>query len=299
MQNELSISVDSHLAMLRLSSAADATTGKFSGDQSPLQQCHSYRSVKKIPHFSPEISTTTIAAVETPATSSKKTTLYGGATTTTKGKRHSNCRFSSSLEEPFPKRTATVLPPISTAADGGSGGTYNINNSNHFQGFIKIPLQNNQESPVTPSPSPSPAKPPLAPPFPRPLYRTTSDPTGKSPKPPSHRTLTRTVSWSPNELNFNNGESPTTMRLKRMKDGMREMRQWCDLMIQEEEETFHEENKIVKDDEIDSGGEALCEEAVWVERMGNCLILHFKCPCGKGYQILLCGNNCYYKLTNF
>ncbi|KAK4715346.1 hypothetical protein R3W88_013684 [Solanum pinnatisectum] len=344
MQNELSISVDSHLAMLRLSSAADATTGKFSGDQSPHQQCHSCRSVKKIPHFSPEISTTTVAAAgvtvvtaETPATSCNKTTLYGGATTTTKAKRHSNCRFSSSLEEPFPKRTATVLPPISTAAYGGagvSGDTYNNNNSNHFQGFIKIPLQNIQKPPVTPSPSPSPAKPPLAPPFPRPLYRTTSDPTGKSPKPPSHRTLTRTVSWSPNELNFNNGESPTTMkspthsavartasrspnvqelggsvnngespttmRLKRMKDGMREMRQWWDLMIQEEEETSHEENKIVKDDETDSGGgEALCEEAVWVERMGNCLILHFKCPCGNGYQILLCGNNCYYKLTNF
>ncbi|XP_015076070.1 uncharacterized protein LOC107020289 [Solanum pennellii] len=344
MQNELSISVDSHLAMLRLSSAADATTGKFSGDQSPHQQCHSCCSVKKIPQFSPEISTTTIAAAgaavitaETLATSCKTTTLYGGATTTTKGKRHSNCRFSSSLEEPFPKRTATVLPPISTTADGGAGGssdTYNINHSNHFQGFIKIPLQNNQESPVTPSPSPSPAKPPLAPPFPRPLYRTTSDPTGKSPKPPSHRTLTRTSSWSPNELNFNNGESSTTMkspthsavartaswspnvqelgglvnngespaamRLKRMKDGMREMRQWCDLMIQEEEVTLHEENKIVKDDETDSGGgEALCEEAVWVERMGNCLILHFKCPCGKGYQILLFGNNCYYKLTNF
>ncbi|XP_010320788.1 uncharacterized protein [Solanum lycopersicum] len=344
MRNELSISVDSHLAMLRLSSAADATTGKFSGDQSPHQQCHSCRSVKKIPQFSPEISTTTIAAAgaavitaETLATSCKKTTLYGGATTTTKGKRHSNCRFSSSLEEPFPKRTATVLPPISTTADGGAGGssdTYNINNSNHFQGFIKIPLQNDQESPVTPSPSPSPAKPPLAPPFPRPLYRTTSDPTGKSPKPPSHRTLTRTSSWSPNELDFNNGESSTTMkspthsvvartaswspnvqelggsvnngetpsamRLKRMKDGMREMRQWCDLMIQEEEVTLHEENKIVKDDETDSGGgEALCEEAVWVERMGNCLILHFKCPCGKGYQILLFGNNCYYKLTNF
>lgn len=35
-------------------------------------------------------------------------------------------------------------------------------------------------------------------------------------------------------------------RLKRMKDGMREMRQWCDLMIQEEEVTLHEENKIVK-----------------------------------------------------
>ncbi|XP_055805613.1 uncharacterized protein LOC129874362 [Solanum dulcamara] len=317
MQNELSISVDSRLAMLRLSSGDDATTGEFPGDQSPHQQCHSCRSVEKQPHFSPEIPTTTaVITAETPATSCKKTTLYGGATTTTtKAKRHSNCRFSSSLEEPFPKRTATILPPISAAADGGGVDTYNNNNNNHFQGFIKIPLQ---ESPVTPSPSPSPAKPPLAPPFPRPLYRTTSDPTGKSPTLPPHRNLTRTTSCSPNEFpttmksqthwspnvqelggSVNNGESPTAMRLKRMKDGMREMRQWCDLMIQEEE-TSHEENKIVKDDETDSGGgEALCEEAVWVERMGNCLILHFKCPCGKGYQILLCGNNCYYKLTNF
>ncbi|KAH0668531.1 hypothetical protein KY289_023024 [Solanum tuberosum] len=306
MQNELSISVDSHLAMLRLSSAADATTGKFSGDQSPLQQCHSYRSVKKIPHFSPEISTTTIAAagaaVETPATSCKKTTLYGGATTTTKGKRHSNCRFSSSLEEPFPKRTATVLPPISTAADGCAvfaADTYNNNNSNHFQGFIKIPLQNNQESPVTPSPTPSPAKPPLAPPFPRPLYRTTSDPTGKSPKPPSHRTLTRTVSWSPNELNFNNGESPTTMKSP-THSAVARTASWSPNVQELGGSVNNGESPTTMDDETDSGGgEALCEEAVWVERMGNCLILHFKCPCGKGYQILLCGNNCYYKLTNF
>ena len=42
-----------------------------------------------------------------------------------------------------------------------------------------------------------------------------------------------------------------------------------------------------------------CEEAVWVERNGECLILHFKCPCGKGYQILLTGKSCYYKLTAF
>ncbi|GFZ02760.1 hypothetical protein Acr_15g0013680 [Actinidia rufa] len=38
------------------------------------------------------------------------------------------------------------------------------------------------------------------------------------------------------------------------------------------------------------------EEAVSVERSGNCLILHIKCPCGKGYQVLLSGRNCYYKL---
>ncbi|KAH6778098.1 hypothetical protein C2S52_006394 [Perilla frutescens var. hirtella] len=41
------------------------------------------------------------------------------------------------------------------------------------------------------------------------------------------------------------------------------------------------------------------QEAVFVEKTGDCLVLHFKCPCGDGYQILLSGSNCYYKLTNF
>ncbi|KAL7258350.1 hypothetical protein ACSBR1_004469 [Camellia fascicularis] len=39
-----------------------------------------------------------------------------------------------------------------------------------------------------------------------------------------------------------------------------------------------------------------CEEAVSVERSGKWLIVHIKCSCGKGYQILLYGNICYYKL---
>ncbi|MCD7452545.1 hypothetical protein HAX54_017374 [Datura stramonium] len=86
-------------------------------------------------------------------------------------------------------------------------------------------------------------------------------------KSPNHRALTRTASWSPNAQGLGgsvkNGESPTEMRLKRMKDGMREMRQWCDLMIQEgaQEETEPEGNKILKDDEAETGGEALCEES--------------------------------------
>lgn len=41
------------------------------------------------------------------------------------------------------------------------------------------------------------------------------------------------------------------------------------------------------------------QEAVFVEKSGDDLVLHFKCPCGDGYEILLSGNNCYYKLTNF
>ncbi|XP_047257408.1 uncharacterized protein LOC107851193 isoform X2 [Capsicum annuum] len=44
--------------------------------------------------------------------------------------------------------------------------------------------------------------------------------------------------------NKNRISSVLLERLQRMKDGVREMRQWCHLMIQEEE-TSHEENRIV------------------------------------------------------
>ncbi|KAL1806363.1 hypothetical protein ACET3Z_029431 [Daucus carota] len=38
------------------------------------------------------------------------------------------------------------------------------------------------------------------------------------------------------------------------------------------------------------------EEAVSVEKIGECLVLQFKCNCSKTYQILLYGDVCYYKL---
>nr|XP_009782141.1 PREDICTED: flocculation protein FLO11 isoform X2 [Nicotiana sylvestris] len=360
---DLSTPIDSPLSMLHLSSTADPTTEQqLAGDPSP-----------------------------------EKTTLYGGSTTKTT--RYSNCNYTSSLEEPFPKRTATDTtplppPPISTSA-GDTNNHYHI-----LEGFTKLPLPNYnyQESNSTflkpqlignsrtPSPSPSPAKPPLVPAqFPTPLYRTLSDPTGfsgsgsnkrksattqsplarttswspntiqelgggafskngespnalKSTTPPTQCALSRTASWSPKNVQefgeslnamrksptqsalartgslsqnvqessgvVNNAESPATMRLKRMKQGMKEMRQWFDLMIQEDaqvEKASSEENKSLKENETETETEteASCEEAVWVERMGNSLVLHFRCPCGDGYQILLSGNNCYYKLLTF
>nr|XP_033511176.1 uncharacterized protein PB18E9.04c isoform X2 [Nicotiana tomentosiformis] len=324
---DLSTPIDSPLAMLHLSSAAlnhhstaDPTTDQqLSGDPSP-----------------------------------EKTTLYGGSTTKTK--RYSNCNYTSSLEEPFPKRTATDTTPLPPPPISTAGGDTN-SHPHILEGFTKLPLQNynHQESNSTflkpqlivnsrtPSPSPSPAKPPLVPAqFPTPLYRTLSDPTGgsgcgsnKRKSATTQSTLPRTTSWSPNTIQelgespnamrkspsqsalartgscsqnvqessdaVNNAESPTTMRLKRMKQGMKEMRQWCDLMIQEDaqvEKASSEENKSLKENETETETEteASCEEAVWVERMGNSLILHFRCPCGEGYQILLSGNNCYYKL---
>lgn len=38
------------------------------------------------------------------------------------------------------------------------------------------------------------------------------------------------------------------------------------------------------------------QEAVSVGVIGDCLSLDFNCPCGKGYQIVLSGKKCYYKL---
>lgn len=38
------------------------------------------------------------------------------------------------------------------------------------------------------------------------------------------------------------------------------------------------------------------DEAVSVDKTGECLIIKFKCPCSKAYHILLSGTSCYYKL---
>ncbi|KAG5538989.1 hypothetical protein RHGRI_019515 [Rhododendron griersonianum] len=88
----------------------------------------------------------------------------------------------------------------------------------------------------------------------------------------------------------------------RMKDGMREMRQWLDEVMREgEEEEVEEDGGSELLDDIngapkDHEPKTESEEAVSVETSGKVLIIHIKCPCGKGFRILLYGNNCYYKL---
>ncbi|KAI3459563.1 hypothetical protein Pfo_016226 [Paulownia fortunei] len=137
------------------------------------------------------------------------------------------------------------------------------------------------------------------------IHRTVSDPNpvanrqvvaagGTPPRPP----LARNVSRSPSC-----GESPSTKRLKRMKERLREMSQWWNQVVREGEEEDSDSENYSSDnipkDESEGDMEDPSQEAVWVEKNGECLVLHFKCPCGNGYQILLSGKNCYYKLTNF
>ncbi|XWS58459.1 hypothetical protein CRYUN_Cryun08bG0035600 [Craigia yunnanensis] len=84
-------------------------------------------------------------------------------------------------------------------------------------------------------------------------------------------------------------ESPSVKRFRRMRERMKEMSQWWD-------EAMREVEDVCTTEAIKDNSELDCEEAVRVEKIGECLDLHFKCPCGKGYKILLSGKNCYYKL---
>ncbi|KAL6526633.1 hypothetical protein OROGR_015723 [Orobanche gracilis] len=141
------------------------------------------------------------------------------------------------------------------------------------------------------------------------IHRTISDPSpvaniqaeSVDGTPPRRPPLARNLSRSPSCV-----ESPSTKRLRRMKERLSEMSQWWNQVVREGEEEDHEsENYFVhkihkhlqEEPENETGNSS--QEAVWVEKNGESLVIHFKCPCGAVYQILLSGNNCYYKLTNF
>ncbi|KAK6131601.1 hypothetical protein DH2020_034615 [Rehmannia glutinosa] len=81
------------------------------------------------------------------------------------------------------------------------------------------------------------------------------------------------------------------------------MSRWWNQVVSEGDEEDNDSEKYCSDhvhkEESESEMENPSQEAMWVEKNGECLVLHFKCPCGNGYQILLSRKNCYYKLTNF
>ncbi|CAI9096091.1 OLC1v1032163C1 [Oldenlandia corymbosa var. corymbosa] len=149
-------------------------------------------------------------------------------------------------------------------------------------------------------------------PYQQTIYRTYSEPipedyqavaTSATRRPPAAGKVTRRPGFSLKT------KSPDTKRFRRMKERLREMKKWWDEVIKEGEEeedadSGNNDHCPPKDDtEASQGCEAEeashDQEAVWVERKGEVLILHFKCPCSKGYQILLSGDNCYYKLSTF
>ncbi|MBA0618750.1 hypothetical protein Godav_028048 [Gossypium davidsonii] len=175
---------------------------------------------------------------------------------------------------------------------------------NHYSlsGFSKIPLpllQRSTSDPYTPTKpslsdtakaledtplskgSASSSLPPRAPV----LSRSISDPIFSPAK-----SLSRSSSSYEMGVELIKEESPSAKRLKRMKERMKEMSNWWGEAMREVEDV------LCTTEAIKDNGEPDCEEAVRVEKIGECLDLHFKCPCGKGYKILLSGKNCYYKL---
>ncbi|KAJ8763919.1 hypothetical protein K2173_003701 [Erythroxylum novogranatense] len=119
------------------------------------------------------------------------------------------------------------------------------------------------------------------PPRPTPIRRTVSDPSPAN-------TLSRSSSCD---------DASNSLWLKKMKDCIKQMNQWWDEYMpgeqEEDERKSPQDNSNNNERKNDEGDD---EEAVSVEKAGDCFMINFRCPCRKGYQILLSGRSCYYRL---
>ncbi|ESW11394.1 hypothetical protein PHAVU_008G026200 [Phaseolus vulgaris] len=142
---------------------------------------------------------------------------------------------------------------------------------------------------------------PYRPPAPAPAPPTPAERgSGLPPLPPGLRRSVSDVSAPSPCLNSEETAAPDSVKLRRMKERLKEMRQWWDEVMKDEEEDEKEENCVAaEEDKVlpqdDLGGED-SEEEISVEWAEQCLSLRFRCPCGKGYEVLFSENNCYYKL---
>ncbi|XP_074348150.1 uncharacterized protein LOC141686937 [Apium graveolens] len=104
-------------------------------------------------------------------------------------------------------------------------------------------------------------------------------------------------------------ESPSSLELKKIKKGLRQMSQWFSEALEMEDDQEQEDGKQEQQKGCEckhhtespkgkewSEAENEIDEAVSVDKTGECLIIKFKCPCSKAYHILLSGTSCYYKL---
>ncbi|KAF8016191.1 hypothetical protein BT93_H1642 [Corymbia citriodora subsp. variegata] len=137
------------------------------------------------------------------------------------------------------------------------------------------------------------------------------------PKPPLQRTASELASYqtSGSISSFSRGssssgghgsaeESPNSKRLKTTKRCLKEMRRWWDHAMREacednepDERGNTDTTEIVQQGKREEAEEEENHEAVSMGVIHDCLSLDFNCPCGKGYQIVLSGNKCYYKLV--
>ncbi|XP_051152786.1 uncharacterized protein LOC127266555 [Andrographis paniculata] len=259
--------------------------------------------------------------------------LADAAPSTSSGKRHSPLSPSSFLE-PHCKRPATLPSPPSSAADHQVLGFTKLPLPAHFPAAPPSPLCRTYSEPLrsteiaNSSPAPAPVHPSENPSSSVPAYQMPPLPENSNRIiAHHHRHISRTLSdpnpvsnWQaavpggtparfPARRSPSSGESPNAKRLKRMRERLRDMSQWCSHIVDEEDEECenysnnnHTPKEKSEEGEMENNNNSIAnpaQEAVWVEKDGECLVLHFKCPCGNGYQILLSGRNCYYKLTSF
>ncbi|CAA7049572.1 unnamed protein product [Microthlaspi erraticum] len=85
-----------------------------------------------------------------------------------------------------------------------------------------------------------------------------------------------------------------------IKDGVRELDQWCNKLLK-----YGEAVSSVKQDDSPKAEMELqeeeeqqreCKEGVKVDRIGEAFVVEINCPCGRNYRTLFSGRDCYYKL---
>ncbi|RDX90324.1 hypothetical protein CR513_27831, partial [Mucuna pruriens] len=199
----------------------------------------------------------------------------------------------SAANNPMKRRS----PPSSSSGEPSAKKLFCDQEDLTLHGFSTIPIPLNLNSLVNKRPSvpvlrrcvsdpyhpPAPSRASRLPPLPQPSLRKSLSELTPSPD----KALSR--------LGSEETAAPDSVRLRKMKERFKEMRQWWDQVMKDDEDecAVAQHDKLIPQDDL--GGED-SEEAVSVEWADKCLSLVFRCPCGKGYEVLLSENNCYYKL---
>ncbi|KAF8046906.1 hypothetical protein N665_3342s0005 [Sinapis alba] len=107
--------------------------------------------------------------------------------------------------------------------------------------------------------------------------------------------LLRSSSREANDL-ANQETTEANKMLYVIKDGVRELDQWCNKLLHygeavKQDDTPKEEVELQEEEQ-----EKECKEGVKVDRVGEAFVVEINCPCGRNYRTLFSGRDCYYKL---
>ncbi|KFK31138.1 hypothetical protein AALP_AA6G073500 [Arabis alpina] len=100
----------------------------------------------------------------------------------------------------------------------------------------------------------------------------------------------------------NPGSSEANKMLYVIKDGVRELDQWCNKLLKYGEAVSSvkqddtPQGSMQEEDEVQEEQQKECKEGVKVDRVGEAFVVEINCPCGRNYRTLFSGRDCYYKL---